>query len=181
MATARWTGWAALLLAALVLAGCGRTPIREYSDNTPTLDLEQFFNGPLTAHGVIENRSGKVIRYFNATIDAHWENGTGTLEEHFIYNDGTTDQRTWTLTRAGDGRYVGTAGDVVGEADIEVAGNTMYLNYVLRAPYKDKTIDLAIDDRMYLVAPDVLINESRMSKWGFGVGRILLVIERGSQ
>jgi len=172
---------AILVLAALAIAGCSRTPIREYRDNAPKLALEQFFNGPLRAHGVIENRHGKVIRYFNVTIDAHWRDGVGTLEEHFVYNDGSTDKRVWTLKRTGDGRYLGTAGDIAGQADIEVAGNTMYLNYVLRAPYKDDTIDLAIDDRMYLVAPDVLINESRMSKWGFGVGRILLVIERGQR
>jgi hypothetical protein len=33
---------------------------------------------------------------------------------------------------------------------------------------------------MYLVTPDILINESRMIKFGFDVGEILLVIERRS-
>ena len=42
----------------------------------------------------------------------------------------------------------------------------------------DGTLDLRIDDRMYLVSPDVLINESRMFKFGFDVGEILLVIRR---
>jgi hypothetical protein len=49
---------------------------------------------------------------------------------------------------------------------------------VLRIPYGDGTLDLTIDDRMYLVRPDVLINESKMKKFGFGVGEILLVIRR---
>ena len=54
----------------------------------------------------------------------------------------------------------------------------MFLDYVLRIPWGDDTLDLRIDDRMYLVNPDLLINESRMLKFGVRVGEILLVIER---
>ena len=59
-----------------------------------------------------------------------------------------------------------------------MAGNAMFLDYVLRIPYGDSTIDLRIDDRMYLVNPNTLMNESRMIKYGFEVGEILLVIEK---
>ena len=51
-------------------------------------------------------------------------------------------------------------------------------DYVLRIPYGDGTIDLSVDDRIYAVSKDVLINESRMSKFGFDVGRIILTIIR---
>ena len=95
-----------------------------------------------------------------------------------MFDDGEPDRRVWTLTPAGENRYVGTAGDVVGEGQITVAGNSMFLDYVLRIPYGDGTLDLRIDDRMYLVHPDVLINESTMEKFGFGVGEILLVIRK---
>ncbi len=54
----------------------------------------------------------------------------------------------------------------------------MFLEYVLRVPYNDGTIDITIDDRMYLVSPTVLLNESRMSKFGVDVGALLLVIEK---
>jgi hypothetical protein len=49
---------------------------------------------------------------------------------------------------------------------------------LLRIPYGDDTIDLRIDDRMYLVSDRVLLNESVMTKWGFEVGQINLVIEK---
>jgi hypothetical protein len=35
-----------------------------------------------------------------------------------------------------------------------------------------------IDDRMYRVADHIVINESKMKKWGFTVGEILLTIIR---
>lgn len=158
--------------------GCSSVQVDNYANNTPVLDPEAFFDGQLSAHGVIKDRSGKVIRYFNVDIKAYWKDGVGTLEEDFVFDDGEQDRRVWTLTPSGENRYTGTAGDVVGQGKVSVAGNSMFLDYVLRIPYGDGTLDLHIDDRMYLVSPDVLINESRMIKFGFEVGEILLVIQR---
>jgi len=169
----------ALLLAmTLGLAGCAPVTVQDYADNRPLLVPEEFFQGQLTAHGVIKNRSGKVIRYFNADIKAYWENGIGTLEEDFIFDDGEPERRVWTLTPQADGTYTGTAGDVIGDGQITLAGNSMFLDYVLRIPYNDGTLDLRIDDRMYLVNSTMLINESTMTKFGVRVGEILLVIEK---
>ena len=166
------------MLAALSLAACSSVQVEDYAANSPALVPEDFFDGRLTAHGVIKDRGGRVIRRFNAEIKAYWEEGIGTLEEDFVFDDGEQQRRVWTLTPSGPGRYRGTAGDVVGEGDITVAGNSMFLDYVLRIPYGDGTLDLRIDDRMYLVDPDTLINESAMKKFGVEVGEILLVIVR---
>jgi len=57
-------------------------------------------------------------------------------------------------------------------------GNSLFMKYVLRIPYGDSTIDVHVDDRMYLTSKDVLINESRMSKYGLAVGSLALVIIR---
>jgi hypothetical protein len=46
----------------------------------------------------------------------------------------------------------------------------------LSVPYGDGAVDVRVDDRMYLVAPGVLINESVMKKLGVRVGSLLLVI-----
>lgn len=165
-------------LAAFLLTACGTVAVTDYSEATPELVLEEFFSGPLTAHGVVKDRSGKVIRQFSASIDASWKDGVGTLVEDFEFNDGELQQRIWTLTPTGDNRYIGTAGDVVGEGKLQVAGNSLFLDYVLRIPYRNGTVDVRVDDRMYLVAEDVLINESTLNKFGWRVGELLLVIQR---
>ena len=164
------------LLVFACVVGCSSVSVTDYRNAKPTLDLETFFRGNLTAHGVVKDRSGRVIRTFNATIDASRENGEGVLDEHFEFNDGELDQRKWILTPAGDNRYTGTAGDVVGAGVLEVAGNSVFLDYTLRIPLDDDSIDVQVDDRMYLVAPGVLLNESEMRKFGVRVGSILLVI-----
>ncbi len=173
-----WTQSLVALLSITSLLGCSSVAVDDYADRTPLLVPEQFFDGYLTAHGIVKDRSGKVIRYFNADIKAYWKDGVGTLEEDFVFDDGEKSRRVWTLKPVGPGRYIGTAGDVIGEGEVRVAGNSMFLDYVLRIAYGDGSLDLRIDDRMYLVTPDILINESRMTKFGVEVGEIVLMIER---
>lgn len=170
-----------LVLVLGVLLGCSPVRVSDYAEFEPSLDPQTFFNGPLTAHGVVKDRSGRVIRSFNAAIEASWSDGVGTLVEDFVFDDGELQQRIWTLTPDASGGFIGTAPDVVGPGELQLAGNSIFLKYVLRIPYSDSTVDVAVDDRMYLVAPDVLINESVMTKFGFRVGSILLTIVRGDR
>lgn len=162
----------------LLLAACSQVQIEQHADLQPAITLEQFFSGQLSAHGVVKDRSGKIIRTFNADIAASWDAGVGTLDEDFVFDDGEQQKRLWTLTPQADGSYTGTAADVVGAGQLQVAGNSVFLDYVLRIPYKDGTIDVRVDDRMYLVTENILLNESRMLKFGFQVGSLLLVIMR---
>ena len=173
-----FAGFSIFLLSLGMLQSCSSVPVSEYADNSPTMVVEEFFNGSLKAHGIVKDRSGKVTRYFNASIKADWVDGVGTLDEVFKFDDGEEQNRIWKLTRDQSGGYVGTANDVVGSSALEVSGNSLFLDYVLRIPYDDGTLDLHIDDRMYLVSDRVLINESVMTKLGVKVGQITLVIEK---
>ena len=167
-----------LLICTALLASCAGTSPQNYAQFTPVLVPSEFFVGDLRAHGVIKNRSGTVIRFFSADIDASWTDGVGTLDEEFVFNDGVAERRVWTLTPTVSGRYAASAGDVVGTGKLEYQGNSLFLDYILRIPYGNSSIDVSVDDRMYLVAPDVVINESVMRKFGVEVGSILLVIQR---
>ena len=162
----------------LLLGACSSVSVDDYRGFEPALDPVRFFDGKLTAHGVIKNRGGRVIRTFSADIIAFWQDGVGTLEEDFLFDDGEIQRRVWTLTPKGDGTYVSTAGDVVGEGLLESSGNSIFLDYVLRIAYGESSVDVRVDDRMYLVSENVLINESSMKKFGVRVGGITLVIIR---
>lgn len=167
-----------LAVCSAALSACGTVSVEDYSANKPQLVAEEFFNGKLLAHGIVKDRGGRVIRYFSASIDASWRDGIGTLDESFVFDDGEQQTRVWMLKPSGDNRYVATAGDVIGDGKMKVAGNSLFLDYVLRVPYDGDSIDLRIDDRMYLVSDRILLNESIMTKWGFEVGSIMLVIEK---
>ena len=167
------------LLGVLVgFTACGSTSVDDYRAREPAFAPEDFFNGALTAHGVVKDFSGTAIRHFRADIIGCWSEGVGTLDEDFVFDDGEQQKRVWTLTPNGSQTYVGTAGDVVGEGLARWQGNAMFLDYTLRIKLENGPIDVKIDDRMYRVSDNVVVNESKMRKFGFGVGEILLTIIR---
>ena len=147
-----------------ILSACANISVTGYANNSPKLVLQEFFNGTLCPSGIVKDRSGKVIRYFDVSIDASWEDGVGALDENCIFDDGEEQQCIWTIVKDDAGRYIGTANYVIGSSQLKVAGNSLFLNYVLPVSYEDGTLDLNNDDQMYLVYKNVLINESVMTK-----------------
>ncbi|RMU63442.1 hypothetical protein ALP29_200164 [Pseudomonas syringae pv. avii] len=78
----------------------------------------------------------------------------------------------------GPGRWKGTAGDVVGEAYGEVAGNSFHWNYVLRLPVDGTVYDVSLDDWMYMIDEQTLANRSSMTKLGVEIGQITLFFRK---
>lgn len=164
-----------LLLTTLMLAGCASAPTPDdYATEKPVLDLKAYFNGPLTAHGLFTDRAGKVQRRFVVQLLGRWQGDVGTLEEDFAYSDGKAERRVWTITALGNGRYRGTATDVVGEAQGEARGNALRWSYTLRLPVDGTSYDVQFDDWMYLMDGHVMLNKARMSKFGFHLGDVTL-------
>jgi len=164
--------WAAALI--VLMQGCANVTIQNYAAERPALDLRTYFNGPIEAWGIFQDRSGQVIRRFKVNIDARWVGDTGTLDERFVYADGTTQRRVWTIKRESSARYIGTADDVVGVAIGEAAGNTLRWRYVMALPVDDKVYNVDFDDWMYLIDEHVMLNRSAMSKFGFRLGEVTL-------
>ena len=161
-----------------LLSACSTPDVSLYAKNEPKFELQNFFSGSLKAHGILKNRSGEVIRYFNATLEGDWKGGVGTLAEVFTFDDGEIQNRTWTMTPNEKGEYTATANDVIGTGDIQIAGNALFMNYVLQVPYDGDLLEVNVDDRMYMVKDGVVMNESIMTKFGVEVGYLSIVIEK---
>ncbi|WP_434707153.1 DUF3833 domain-containing protein [Pseudomonas sp. R1-1] len=169
---------ACTLLLCLALASCSGVDVRSYSREKPTLELREFFEGRVEAWGIFQKRSGEVAKRFHVVINGQSEGDKLILDESFIYSDGTKQKRVWTLTPDGPGQWRGTAGDVVGEARGETAGNALRWRYVLRLPVDGEEYDVELDDWMYLMDDKTLINRSYMSKFGVEVGQITLFFRK---
>ena len=160
-------------IAALMIAGCASVQVTDYAQEKPKFDLREYFNGRVTAHGVVQDRSGKIIRRMTVDMTGTWVGDTGTLVEDFTYADGKMDRRIWTIKKRGD-RYIGTAADVVGEAIGEAAGNALNWKYVLALPVDDKVYNVDFDDWMWQLDDKVMMNRAVFSKFGFKVGEVLI-------
>jgi hypothetical protein len=167
----------ALLLAFATLTGCSTVTVNDYADSSLVFDPMIFFNNQLIAEGIVRDRSGKVTRTFTADIKASWDEQGGILDEVFEWSDGEEQTRVWTFTKTDDQQYVGTAGDVIGEAPMVHAGNAINMAYVLDVPLANgKTIAINMDDWLYLTSENTIVNVTSMTKFGFRVGEVVLTM-----
>lgn len=165
-------------LLSLGLSACASGDVAQYRAERPVLDLKQYLNGTIDAWGMFQDRAGDVKKRFHVVMQAHWQGDTGVLDESFSWSDGTRSRRVWTLRRQGDGSWRGTAGDVIGEALGEVAGNALHWRYVLALPDGGRTWHVDVDDWMFLMDDKVMLNRSTMSKWGFRIGEVTLAFDK---
>jgi hypothetical protein len=162
------------------LVACSSPDINDYANTAPSLKLEEFFNGKLTAHGVVLDRSGALTRRFSVDLVGTWQGNKGKLEEWFVYDDGEKQTRTWYLENQGNGNYKGTANDVVGTAMGTAKGSALYWRYQLVIDYQGEPLEVTLDDWMFLINENRLINRTEIIKFGFKVGEVILTIEKES-
>jgi hypothetical protein len=177
----RWrlAPWALSLGVLLSLPGCGSAPqVADYAQERPVLDLRTYFNGPVTAHGLFTDRSGRVVKRFSVALVGTWNGSQGVLEEDFAYSDGTKQRRVWRLTDLGGGRFTGRADDVVGEAQGQASGNALNWRYTLALPVDGRVINVQFDDWMYQMSEGVMLNKAEMSKFGIRLGEVTLSFQK---
>jgi hypothetical protein len=161
------------MLAIAGLAGCATIDVADYRAEKPVFDLARYFNGTIDGWGMFQDRSGKVVKRFTVRIDARWDGDTGTLDEHFEYADGEKQNRVWKLVKNGN-RYTGTAADVVGTGSGTAAGNAFNLQYVLALPVEGRMWHMDMDDWMFMIDEQTVLNRTTMTKFGFRVGEVTL-------
>ncbi|AXI02315.1 DUF3833 domain-containing protein [Aquirhabdus parva] len=162
----------------LALTACASPHVEQYQNNTPKLDLTQYFVGTTDGWGMFQKRNGDVVKRFHVQIIGTEKNNQLILDEHFQYDDGTAQQRIWTLTQDKKGHWNGHADDVKGNAQGLVAGNALHWNYTLRLPVDQKVYDMQMDDWMYQIDNLTMINQTRMTKFGFEVGQVTIFFKK---
>ncbi len=167
-------GVAAVAAAAVTLSACSGPAPAQYASEQPRLDIQRYFNGTLDAHGMFQDRSGKVVKRFVVVMQCRWQGDTGTLDEDFTYSDGSKQKRVWTLRKTGEGTFTATAPDVIGTAEGVSSGNSLRWKYVLAQPVGDKVYNVDMEDWMFLVDDKVMLNRTAMSKFGVHLGDVTL-------
>ena len=169
--------WILSFIVAILMTGCATLTPQDYAKETPKLDLATYFNGRVDGWGMVQDRAGKVLRRMMVELDCKWNGNEGVLNESFQWSDGKTEKRVWKIRKDGD-RYIGTAGDVVGEAKGEAAGNALRWNYVLALPVGDSTYNMDMDDWMWMIDDKTLANRTMMTKFGVQVAEISIFFRK---
>ena len=67
-------------LIALLTTSCTSVRLSDYADQKPHFDMQEYFNGRVVAYGIVQDRSGKVIRRMTVDMQCSWQGDTGTLD-----------------------------------------------------------------------------------------------------
>jgi len=167
------------VLALIALGACtGKPSLDDAPLSTRELNLEEFFEGELVAYGQFQDIFGTVRRRFEVAIDGTWDGRTLTLVEDFVYEDGSTEQRIWSLTKTGAETWEGTAPGVIGTATGEERGTTFNWQYTIDLPVPDGTLRVTFDDWMWLLTEDRLLNRAYMKRFGVDIGEVIITFEK---
>lgn len=161
-----------ILLSVMTIFSCSSNDIKIYSNNSPKLNIFDYFDGELEAYGILQDRSGKVTRSFTVKMTGVVKNNQLKLQEYFVFDDGERQERLWVINKVDDNNFTATAGDVVGQANGKQYGNAVNMKYILTIPYKKTSINVSIDDWMYLIDNESLMNVSKIKKFGFTVAKL---------
>jgi hypothetical protein len=170
--------WVSLL--SLFSFACTDNGMNYYKDNKhmPQLIFQEYLNGKIKGTGIIENINGKLTKSFEFEADAKWQGDHGELNEKMYYNDGKVDARVWKFIKITDNKYEAYSKDVIGKAEIDIAGNAMHWRYKMKIPVAGKLYTINFDDWMFLLPNGKLMNRNYFKKFGITVGQLSLLMHK---
>ncbi|WP_339390021.1 DUF3833 domain-containing protein [Vibrio neptunius] len=160
-----------------LLTGCS-TDISEYKGSTPAFNLFEYFEGEVTAWGMVQDYTNKQQRRFKVDIVGSIDGDTLTLVEDFEFDDGELDQRIWKIKRLSDNTYAGEAGDILGVARGKEDGNALHWVYDFELVVDGSTITVAFDDWLFRQDEKHVFNITSIRKFGIEVGKITLFFQK---
>ena len=168
-----------LLTFVLMLAACtGKPALDDEKLSERAFNLEEFFDGRVLAQGQFQDVFGTVRRRFDVEVNGTWDGQNLRLVEDFVYEDGSTEQRIWTLTKTGPETWEGSAPGVIGVARGEERGDTFNWRYTIALPVPDGTLRVSFDDWMWQLSDDRVLNRAYMKKYGVDIGEVIITFEK---
>ncbi|MBO6774296.1 MAG: DUF3833 family protein [Marinibacterium sp.] len=146
---------------------------QDYQGTSPTFDIRKHLNGVIDCEGVIYGPTGRVTSRFVGEFNAVWQGEVGRMDEHFIYDNGNTQDREWTLRVDRNGQIKATAPDLIGVGDGWQSGSAVQLRYRIKLPESAGGHELDTIDWMYLAPSGAIVNRSQFRKFGLPVGELV--------
>ena len=163
------------------LSACASRPQFEATPPSKALILEETLAGRTVGDGAFINSITGGETKFSVVIDGSWDGEVLTLVEDFTFTDGTTERKTWHLTKTAEGRYSGTREDVIDTAHVHQDGVGVRLDYDVTLSTGLGDIDVRFEDLLFLQPDGTIANKAVVSKFGLRVGRVNITMKRSTR
>lgn len=158
----------------LCLSACVSGPQGSPADEG--FDITGYFDGRILGKGIIE-RNDRVLSRFDMIVDAGFDGSELTLDETFLFDNGSDFRRVWRLRKTAPGVWTGGAENVEGTTTIRIIDGVVHMHYVAAFPYNDGMISLRFNQRLIPMQDNIVLNRSRLSKFGVPVGTVTVIFE----
>lgn len=164
----------------LLASACATAPAPPRDALAQPFVLERDLAGQTVARGEFRAITG-VRRPFTARLEGVSDGDVFTLTEHFEFEDGERDVKTWRLRRVAPGLFEGTREDVVGTATGRQDGNYFRLEYNVRLPTESGRGRVVRFRDILFLNQDGVGNTASVGWYGLRVGSVSLQIERAAE
>ncbi len=158
---------AAILVVCCALAACDDgVPPDSFAGREPPLACDRFFEGHLESWGVFETRAGAPTGVVTTRIDGRRDGDRVAMDQSLVFPDGRRQDRAFVIRRLDDHHYQATSAEIVGIATAEGYGNACRWAYELRLEPGARFRTVWLEQWMYLLPDQTLLNRTRISKFG---------------
>lgn len=141
-------------------------------------EITTFLLGRTRAWGVFEDRFGRLRRRFTVELNGHWQNDMFCLDETFMFDTGDVEERKWLVRPQGNGKFVATCDDCIGELRGTTEPNVLRMRYKFRLDIGSTVINVDFDDRIYRMGAHTAVNRATMRKFGIRLGDLSLFFRK---
>ncbi len=144
----------------------------------PYFDFYYFFSGKIDAFGnMILFYPKKRIKNLKISFIGKLKKNFLFLNERYKDNDGLI-YRHWKFKKISKNTFYGYEKDLVGKALINIKKNHLIMNYKYKINYKGFSFLVKVNDCMFLIDTNTLLNKTRISKFGFLLAESLLIYKK---
>lgn len=140
------------------------------------LNFEKFFTGKVVAEGYMiffypKRRKKNLKVLFSGTF----KKNTLALEENYFENNLKTNTRNWYFEKQSDDSYIGNEKNILHPFKIIIETNSLEMKYKFKTQFKSFNFNVNVEDQMYLIRKNTIINKTKVSKFNIPIAESFLL------
>ena len=140
------------------------------------LNFENFFTGKVEASGyMIFFYPKKRKQNLKVLFSGNFKNNNLVLKESYFENNLKTSTRNWKFKKLSDDRYIGYEKNIVHPFKLIIKNNSLDMKYKFKTQFKNYNFNVYVEDQMYLVKKNTIINKTKISKFHIPIAETFLL------
>ncbi len=143
------------------------------------LNFEKFFTGKVVANGYMiffyPKKREKIVKILFA---GNFKNNKLSLKENYFENNTKTSTRNWFFKKLSDDKYIGNEKNIVKPFKLIIKNSSLEMNYKFKTQFKSFNFNVSVEDKMYLIKKNTIINRTKISKFNISIAETFLLYNK---